>query len=126
MAGTIFSFSFWHQGLAHRVPTKNGHRLRTLRDAAVFIHTHFAKQENEKAVKDTLAALAAAARSGSNEEAGSLTPEDRGYVRQYLTTREVDDVFVEERVIVGQPLPRTVRHTASKGIPDWRRTATRA
>ncbi len=40
---------------------------------------------------------------------GSVTPEDRVYVRRYVDEHEVPQVVVRERVEIGRPLPRSVK-----------------
>lgn len=55
------------------------------------------------------AAVGGVAGAAAGAIAGSLTPDDRTYVRQYVTRREVEPTIVQERVVVGKPLPGTVR-----------------
>ncbi len=48
---------------------------------------------------------------------GSLTADDRVYVKQYVTKQHVQPVTVQERVVVGQPLPPSVQTYTIEGNP---------
>jgi uncharacterized protein YcfJ len=49
--------------------------------------------------------------------AAAITPEDRVYVRRYVDEREVAPVMTRQRIVVGRPLPRTVRTYRFEGNP---------
>lgn len=49
--------------------------------------------------------------------AGSLTPEDRVYVRDYAVKHRPARVMIKEPIVIGQPLPPTVKVYAIEGNP---------
>ncbi|MDF2120572.1 DUF1236 domain-containing protein [Roseiarcaceae bacterium H3SJ34-1] len=49
----------------------------------------------------------------------ALTPDDRTYIRGYVTERRVDPVVIHEPLAVGRPLPRQVRTYTIEGDPRY-------
>src|SRR5688572_26403511 len=47
--------------------------------------------------------------------AGSITPEDRVYVREYSKQKRLAPIATQERIVVGEPLPRTVKYYPIEG-----------
>ena len=54
-------------------------------------------------------AIVGGAAGGTIAAASTMPAEDRVYVRRYVDQRAVAPMTVRERVVVGRPLPRTVR-----------------
>lgn len=48
---------------------------------------------------------------------GSLTAEDQIYARDYIVSRPPQRVVVQEQVVIGKPLPQTVRTYTIDGNP---------
>ena len=53
----------------------------------------------------------------SGATVGALTAEDRVYVQQYVYSRQVEPVVVQQGLVVGQPVPAGVSVYAFEGNP---------
>jgi len=61
--------------------------------------------------------IAGAAIGGS--AGAAFTPEDRTYVRTYVTERRVDPVTIDEPIAIGRPLPPRVKTYVIEGNPRY-------
>ncbi|WP_342363197.1 DUF1236 domain-containing protein [Terrarubrum flagellatum] len=63
------------------------------------------------------AAVGGIAGAAVGATAGSLTPEDRVYIRDYAVRQRAAPVTVQERIVIGEPLPPTVKYYRVEGNP---------
>lgn len=67
------------------------------------------------------AAVGAIAGAAVGAVAGSVvTPEDRVYVKEYVVKQKPDVVMVQEPIVVGKPLPGTVKTYVIDGRPSMK------
>jgi hypothetical protein len=66
------------------------------------------------------AAVGAVVGGTTGAAVGSLSDQDRVYVRDYVVKQHVPAATVEERVVVGQPLPPRVKTYVIEGNPHLR------
>ncbi len=63
------------------------------------------------------AAVGGIAGAAVGATAGSLTPEDRVYVRDYAVKHRAEPMRVETPIVVGEPMPGSVRYYPIEGNP---------
>jgi hypothetical protein len=64
------------------------------------------------------AAVGAVVGGTTGAAVGSLSDQDRLYVKSYVVKQKVEPVTVQERIVVGEPLPRTVKTYTIEGNPN--------